>query len=77
VRTFSGCGSFSAAFFISGIANSSSQFSRQSFPPAAARCGHFGVRQLAAAFPSSNPHRNKAGAAPAHRKKSSSASIVL
>ena len=62
MRIFTDCGSFSAAFFISGIANSNPQFSPDSAPPAAARCGHFGVRRLAAAFPSSNPHPSRGSA---------------
>jgi hypothetical protein len=67
-RAFSNCGSCSAVFFHSGIANSTPAV-LTAIRPACGCCGHFGVRRLAAAFPSSNPHPSKASAAPAHRKK--------
>src|SRR5258707_9616529 len=50
-------------FYFPDRKNSSRQFSPESAPPAAARCGQFGVRRLAAAFPSSNPHPSRGSAA--------------
>ncbi len=49
-------------FFHSGIANSTPAV-LTAIRPARGCCGHFGVRRLAAAFPSSNPHPSKASAA--------------